>query len=494
MGSGNNLSDQYIKIPEILKKVIDPNSYSVMPLGCSIVTAETCKYDFELCGQGCFSGQSCNESCSSSCEKSCQSSCEKSSQCGSCQSSSQGCNLTCEKSAQCVCLSAQSCSTSCQDGCEYYCQTYCQLYIECGTCQANCQSTCEKSSQGCSSTCESGCQTACQKSSMGECTNCEACLTQCQLCLGSRQDGCDVACMVGCEELCESTQTCSCQHCQTCQDCQYCESICQYLCEKAGASCQYTCTDFCQALCEHTGEPACQNACQDDCQSGGCQTNTELIWGDVNKVTAPTESGSLTVIAIGTDYITVSLTAISDATYYKVAYRPSSTTSATYFDSESLTVTITGLTPNTEYVVNYRGFNRKGAGPYMPQGVTVKTRPIGVWEWYSDIAKGVPMGCLVCEAAAEHTNGIKVIPAYEWRDFCNMINDVRRLKKLSSYYFTNPVDGHEFTAAVFNEAVSAIQDMNSAVSSVRVTSGNQILASSFLDIRDRLNECVTITT
>lgn len=218
-------------------------------------------------------------------------------------------------------------------------------------------------------------------------------------------------------------------------------------------------------------------------------TNKELIWGGTTE-TKPTATGSLTVIAIGTDYIVISLSPIPNSTHYNVAYRPSTTSIATIIEVYELTVTITGLTPNTEYVVNYRGANNKGTGPYMSQGVTVKTRPVGLWEWYSNIAQGLPMGCLVCEATAEHTNGIKVIPAYEWRDFCNMINDVRRLKKLSSYYFTNPVDGHEFTAAVFNEAVSAIQDMNSAVSSVRVTSGNQILASSFLDIRDRLNECV----
>lgn len=96
-----------------------------------------------------------NEGCGA-CEKGCQSAtcqytCEY-----SCEGGCQGCQTTCEKSSQCgSCENTSQCRK-----CEY-CETACEKSTQCGSCQSYCQTSCES---GCQTSCESSCQTSCESS------------------------------------------------------------------------------------------------------------------------------------------------------------------------------------------------------------------------------------------------------------------------------------------------------------------------------------------
>ena len=93
-------------------------------------------------------------------------------------------------------------------------------------------------------------------------------------------------------------------------------------------------------------------------------------------------AGSITVTGSTSTSITIRLSSIADATYYRIAYRKSSETSPTLVDISGRVYTITGLSPATEYAINYRGCNADGMGPYMDAPVLQSTAaPLSLWSW-----------------------------------------------------------------------------------------------------------------
>lgn len=93
-------------------------------------------------------------------------------------------------------------------------------------------------------------------------------------------------------------------------------------------------------------------------------------------------AGSITVTGSTSTSITIRLSSIADATYYRIAYRKSSETSPTIVEISGRVYTITGLSPATEYAINYRGCNADGMGPYMDAPLLQSTAaPLSLWSW-----------------------------------------------------------------------------------------------------------------
>ncbi len=76
-----------------------------------------------------------------------------------------------------------------------------------------------------------------------------------------------------------------------------------------------------------------------------------------------------------------------------------------------------------------------------------------------------------------------VIYATDWNDLTENINDVRKYKGLSSYTFTVAEKNNDFTAEIFNEAVSAIQGISGYGTSLsKVSKGGSFTAKIFDDL------------
>ena len=79
------------------------------------------------------------------------------------------------------------------------------------------------------------------------------------------------------------------------------------------------------------------------------------------------------------------------------------------------------------------------------------------------------------------------LTATEWNNFYSRINEFRVYKGFSSYTFTLASIGSNFTATMFNQAKNAIDAMNATGITDR-SAGQDVLASYFNTLRDRLNE------
>lgn len=236
----------------------------------------------------------------------------------------------------------------------------------------------------------------------------------------------------------------------------------------SGQSCSGQCTSAecgqCGS-CERGQCSTCQSSCQ-GCQ--GCQTACE------GSAQHPIASGSITVVNRSSNSITLRLGAISRATSYVAAYRPTSATAAQTVETTSLTVTVSGLEPDTTYVFNYYGKNSYGTGPYMANGVSATTlsdRPYN-WAWWSTVSSG----------------GDISLSAGEWNAFCTRINEFREYKGLAQYgAFVTARQGAEISASIVNHAVWAIGAMVSGAYSLEVRSGDTITAGFFNGLKDYLN-------
>lgn len=226
------------------------------------------------------------------------------------------------------------------------------------------------------------------------------------------------------------------------------------------------------ALAYSSGIPSCgadtsdcstDGACSSDCSSDGgsfCNTDTsdcstdgscgsdgvcsrdscssDGVCSDVPSVTRPTDTGSLSVVSVTSNSVTIRLTKISRADYYEIAYRPTTTYSAAYVKTFSLSYTITGLSPNTTYVINYRGANSAGDGPFMSSGVTTTTlSDFTPFDWtYAGLdADGNPVAGSVKRAGL----GIYVTAA-EWNELARLVSSATG-KSVSTVSRGLPISG-----------------------------------------------------
>lgn len=81
-----------------------------------------------------------------------------------------------------------------------------------------------------------------------------------------------------------------------------------------------------------------------------------------------------------------------------------------------------------------------------------------------------------------------IIYTTDWNDLTENINDVRKYKGLSSYTFTVAEKNNDFTAEIFNEAVSAIQGISGYGTSLsKVSKGDSFTAKIFDDLVSSIN-------
>lgn len=143
-------------------------------------------------------------------------------------------------------------------------------------------------------------------------------------------------------------------------------------CTQCEVASQYTCGEGCTQGC-YMG---CAESCSESCSQSCSQSSSGSV---------PGVGTSLTVSNITYNSAKISFASISGATRYTIAYRPTSTSTATEISTTSTSYTLTGLSPETTYIVNYRGVNSYGTGGYMSSGVTFTTEaePIDVdyWSW-----------------------------------------------------------------------------------------------------------------
>lgn len=177
-------------------------------------------------------------------------------------------------------------------------------------------------------------------------------------------------------------------------------------------------------------------------------------------------------LAVG-DTVEILGRAVDDYTTYAIS--DTYTASAT-----SVKKTYSGLAPSTEYIVNirvngewfYSSVSSTGL-PYPPSWTTKATtdRPWS-WAWYSTIVQGGKIG----------------LTAVEWNDFCFRINEFRVYKDLSECSFTTVSSGTVISAAICNEAWTAINEITGhGTMPSKATVGGTITASFFTGLCDALN-------
>lgn len=155
--------------------------------------------------------------------------------------------------------------------------------------------------------------------------------------------------------------------------------------------------------------------------------------------------------------------------------------------ASSTSCSFSGLTPNTDYTVTARihwsstptsGLDMTTAisGSHMtkPGATPPDPEPERPSYFYWDTAK---------------TSGAKFnLTASEWNRLISNINSVRSYLGYSSASFTKAVAGNEFTAAMFNQARSAIITISGFSGYIsQATSGGKVYANMLNALRDGIN-------
>lgn len=139
---------------------------------------------------------------------------------------------------------------------------------------------------------------------------------------------------------------------------------------------------------------------------------------------------------------------------------------------------LSGLSPGSGYTFRVRGVNHGNTSPEATYYfVTSSNRPSN-WEWTYAKISGQPVF---------NTNGkiVSILPATEWNNFTARINQFRNYKGVGTYTFTTVTNTTNFTAAIANQAVNAINGMGKGIPTV--SSGSTITAAFFNNLRDQLN-------
>lgn len=264
--------------------------------------------------------------------------------------------------------------------------------------------------------------------------------------------------------------------------CSYCSEV---ACE---TSAELGC-DGCEGDCEHTSQgctSTCEKACQTSCQTG-CQSACETS----SQGSPPSSTVSFSVSATGSGTLRVSWSSVSGAADYQIAYRPSASgSSSTVYKSVSGTAyTISSLQPETEYTVNIRAHNSYGYGPFNTTGKTATTlsaRP-KYWSWTNGLVASKP-------AVGALSSGADIpvyLSASGWTLFVQNIKDVYSYRMGTSYSGTLENGGNgmkKLSAAMVNQAITAIRTMTSTYLPGQTTSNITKLSASLLNgLADSLN-------
>ena len=108
------------------------------------------------------------------------------------------------------------------------------------------------------------------------------------------------------------------------------------------------------------------------------------------------------------------------------------------------------------------------------------------WNWSYNISSG-------SDVYGVSNEDIFIMPANEWNNFTNRINQFRQYKALSNASFTTVGSGTAFTTTIINQALNAIRGMSShftggnTLPTNRSSGDNILVASYYTRMRDCLN-------
>ena len=438
------------------------------------------------------------------------------------------CEEECDGQCEASCL-------SCQYSCEYSCEQTCQCYREsCEYSCEGCESTCEYNCQSCEGTCE----TNCEKSCMTLCEN--YCESECEFgCEDSCEGSCESSCMSNCEYVCECAYE-SCQSsCET--SCQNCEGACESASESGSPpprpswialDSEYTDHEYLVVDWERVDEadgyevylngsyyetiynnysvigPLEPNTSYTVCVRAFNDFGTSsFICGTFSTEPEPdTEPPEISNVQAfvqksGSVYtVRVTWSASDNVGVVKHwAYRTSPnddnyTSIGVELDGDARSYTFTNDADGNPFVAGntysfmIRAVDEAGnISPMVDGQVSVyidDTRPPD-WEWSYNITPG---GELYSYSSDNKT--AYLMPASEWNEFTDLINQFRNYKGLSSYNFTQASTSlnHQGIKTCINEAISAINEMLSSGQMDLLTDSDYINnASIFINLRDKLN-------
>lgn len=138
-----------------------------------------------------------------------------------------------------------------------------------------------------------------------------------------------------------------------------------------------------------------------------------------------------------------------------------------------------GLTPGMGYylqtVINYTDGWGQPQSVAVPQNPVYQTtspppRPAGYWWTYS-----------------KTSGAAGILTAAEWNGLLDNINAVRSYRGYIDYSFTRAVQGNTFTAAMYNQAVDAIQTMGYGGNLATVSQGSLLYAYQLNDLITAIN-------
>lgn len=143
--------------------------------------------------------------------------------------------------------------------------------------------------------------------------------------------------------------------------------------------------------------------------------------------------------------------------------------------SASMTKTFGGLSGSTRYAANVRiksGETRTWLGAKtFTTPAEAPPRPSN-WYWTSTVSSGAKIA----------------LSATEWNNFCTRINAFRSYKNLSNYSFTTVYSGTAISAAIVNQARTAISGISGhGTLPTAAVQGGAVTASFFNGLQNALN-------
>lgn len=225
-----------------------------------------------------------------------------------------------------------------------------------------------------------------------------------------------VPCSDGSTQICIGGQSCS-------------------LCEYGSQDCIYLC-EVCQGQICFTAEGCPGQVCT--CVLVSSQEGEDE------------EDPEFTIVDVTDTTITIHVTGVGSRTQWRVLSRLASdpndrTGQANLTRTADFEYTFAGLQPDTTYAVNVGAWNSStGSYDWIGRQDVTTDSSVEEWDWWSIVASGQRIS----------------ISAAEWNAFCSFINEVRVDNGLPSYTFTKVYSGDEMSAAIINQARTAISSIS----------------------------------
>ena len=189
----------------------------------------------------------------------------------------------------------------------------------------------------------------------------------------------------------------------------------------------------------------------------------------------------------------------------------SSSTGTAYYNTSGTTKTATislrscTFTPPTGKQWKYWATNSSGTGTQYTSSISTSydntmyaiwgSAAPDAWAWSEEVTfGGKTYSCPITSGgevpyyynATDDVYQVYFMGATEWNEFLDQINELRSYHGLSNYSFTKATAGYQMQASQFNQAVDALNAIQSGVAT-RVTAGTAVGASSFKKLATAFN-------